>query len=331
MKKLILVVPLLIAFLVAAVVLLLLLGLWIWAAVVFLFTFILNWWSESFALHLFKRESEDYDFRVLTFNVNRAHEISVNRGTTDELIDFILEQKADIVLLQEYNADLYPQVQEKLSQVYPYGSGKDSNSRFKSVFCKFPIESCEQLMVDADDLQYELFWNAIYCKKNHDGMEVMPICKIKVKIGEKVVQLFNCHLMSNNYSVVIRNLRKKGKTLVHGFWPIWRRIDFGFKARELQAQIISKNIEPGLPTIICGDFNEVSGAPSLRILQKCCFTDAWWKEGFGFGFTFHGMRLRLRLDHILYLPQKLELKKIDIPHSEVSDHYPVVCDFSMRT
>ena len=198
MKKLILGVPLFIASLVAVVVLLLLLGLWIWAAVVLLFTFILNWWSETFALHLLKRESGDYDFRVLTFNVNRAHEISVNRGTTDELIDFILEQKADIVLLQEYNADLYPQVQEKLSQVYPYGSGKDSNSRFKSVFCKFPIESCEQLMVDADDLQYELFRNAIYCKKNHDGMEVLPICRMKVKIGEEVVQIFNCHLMSNN-------------------------------------------------------------------------------------------------------------------------------------
>ena len=45
-----------------------------------------------------------------------------------------------------------------------------------------------------------------YCKVNLDGMEVLPICRMKVKIGEKVVQLFNCHLMSNNYSVVIRNL-----------------------------------------------------------------------------------------------------------------------------
>ena len=82
-------------------------------------------------------------------------------------------------------------------------------------------------------------------------MEVLPICRMKVKIREKVVQLFNCHLMSNY--VVIRNLRKKGKSLVYGFWPIWRRIDL------------------------------------------------------------------------------LESKKIDIPHSEVSDHYPMVCDSSMRT
>ena len=75
------------------------------------------------------------------------------------------------------------------------------------------ITITEREMVEADDLQYELFQNAIYCKKNHDGMEVLPICRMKVKIGEEVVQIFNCHLMSNNYSVVIRNLRKKGKSL----------------------------------------------------------------------------------------------------------------------
>lgn len=56
----------------------------------------------------------------------------------------------------------------------------------------------EREMVEADDLQYELFRNAIYCKKNHDGIEVLPICRMKVKIGEEVVQIFNCHLMSNN-------------------------------------------------------------------------------------------------------------------------------------
>ena len=60
------------------------------------------------------------------------------------------------------------------------------------------ITITEREMVEADDLQYELFRNAIYCKKNHDGMEVLPICRMKVKIGEEVVQIFNCHLMSNN-------------------------------------------------------------------------------------------------------------------------------------
>lgn len=331
MEKLILAVPFFIVFLVAAVVLLLLLGLWIWAVMVLTIVIILNWWSETFAMHLLKKKSGDYDFRVLTFNVNRAHERSINKGTTRELVEFILEQKADIVLLQEYNADMNPQVQDIMSQVYPYGSGNEANSRFKSIFCKFPIVSYEQLMVDANDPNYELFQNAIYYKKNHDGVEIMPISRMKLKIGEKVVQIFNCHLMSNNYSVVIRNLHKKGESFIHGFLPIWRRIDFGLKARELQAQIICKNIELGLPTIICGDFNDVSGAPSLRILKKRGFVDAWWKGGLGFGFTFHGLGLRLRLDHILHSPHELNLKKINVPHSEVSDHYPLVSNFSFRT
>ena len=84
---------------------------------------------------------KDYVLRVLTYNINRAHEFSVNKGTTEDLIDFILKQKADLILLQEYNANLYPDVQERLGCEYPYGSGIEKNSRFKSVFSRFPIES----------------------------------------------------------------------------------------------------------------------------------------------------------------------------------------------
>lgn len=330
MKKLILAVPLLIVFLVSAGALLLLSGLWICAAIVIAFAIILNWRTETFALHLFRKKQENPDFRVLTYNVNRAHEISVNKGTTEELISFILRQKADLVLLQEYNVELYPEVQERLGQEYPFGCGTENTSRFKSVFSHFPIESCEQLMVDANDPQYELFQNAIYCKKKYDDMEVLPICKLKVRVRDKQVQIFNCHLMSNNYSVVIRNLRKKGKSIIAGIFPVLHRMDFGSQARELQAKVIGSHIDSSMPTLICGDFNDVSGSSPLNLLQKLGLSDAWWKGGFGFGFTFHGMGLRFRLDHVLYSSQDLRLANVSVPHSIVSDHDPIVSDFSFR-
>lgn len=300
------------------------------AIIVLVVAFIFNWWSETFALQLFGKKSGNYDLRVLTFNVNRAHEISINKGSTEELIAFILQQDADLILLQEYNAELYPEVQERLGKAYPYGSGIESTSRFKSVFSKFLIESCEQLMVDANDPQYELFQNAIYCNKKHDGLEVLPICKMKIKVGEQLLQVFNCHLMSNNYSVVIRNLRNRRKSLIHGVLPVLHRIDFGYKTRELQAQIIVENIDDSMPSLICGDFNDVGGSTPLRYLQKLGFSDAWWKGGFGLGFSFHGMGLRFRLDHVLYSSQDLRLTNVSVPHSVVSDHDPIVCDFSFR-
>lgn len=329
MRKLILVVPLLIVFSMAVAIVLLLLGVWIWAVLAVVFAFILNWWSETFALNSPKNKIGLYDLRILTFNVNRAHEVSVNKGSTEDLIKFILRQHADIVLLQEYNAELYPSVQEKIGNEYPYGSGIENTNRFKSVFSRFPIELCEQLMVDANEPQYELFQNAIYCKKKHDGLEVLPICKMIIRVGDRDVQLFNCHLMSNNYSIVIRNLRRKEKNLMHGILPILYRIDFGYKARELQAKIIGGHVDESMPTLICGDYNDVGGSSPLRILQRFGFSDAWWKGGFGFGFSFHGMGLRFRLDHVLYSPKYLKLVNVRLPHSDVSDHDPIVADFNL--
>jgi len=331
MKKLILTVPVLIVISISAAVVMLLLGLWVWAISVSVFAFILNWWSETFALHLLSRNKDGYDFRVLTFNVNRAHKVSVNKGSTDELIDFILHQDADIVLLQEYNAGLYPSVQERFDLVYPYGNGIDNANRFKSVFSRFPIESCEQIMIDSTNPQYELFQNALYCKKNQDGKEILPICNLIIRIGERRLQVFNCHLMSNNYSVVIRNLRKKSKCLWHGILPILHRMNFGYQARELQTKVLVNHIDSNIPTLVCGDFNDIGGSVPLRRLQKSGFYDAWWKGGFGFGFTFHGLGLRFRLDHILYTPDCIRLRKVSIPHSNVSDHDPLICDLFFKT
>lgn len=292
------------------------------------FAIILNWRTETFALHLFRKRRYNPDFRILSYNVNRAHEISVNKGTAEELINIILRQKADLVLLQEYNVELYPEVQERLCKVYPFGCGTENTSRFKSVFSHFPIESCEQLMVDANDPQFELFQNAIYCKKQHNDLEVLPICKLKVRVRDKQVQIFNCHLMSNNYSVVIRNLRKKGKCIFAGIFPVLHRMVFGSQARELQAKVIGSHIDSSMPTLICGDFNDVSGSSPLNVLQRFGLSDAWWKGGFGFGFTFHGMGLRFRLDHMLYSSLNMRLTNVSVPHSNVSDHDPIVCDFS---
>ncbi|SEM54224.1 Endonuclease/Exonuclease/phosphatase family protein [Prevotella sp. ne3005] len=327
MKKLILIVPLLIMVLFVVAMFLLLLGLWQWAVSFVLVVLILNWWSETFALHPFGEINSHYDFRILSFNVNRAHGFSVNMGTTEQLIEFILKQNADIVLLQEYNAELYPEVQERLNYEYSHNSVIEINSRFKTVFSRFSIESCEQLMVDSNDPKYKLFQNAFYNKKNHKGIEVLPICKMKIMIAGRMVQVFNCHLMSNNYSVVIRNLRKKGQCICYGIIPILKRLDFGYKARTLQARILSEHIDENLPALICGDFNDVSGSATLHELQQSGLYDSWWKKGFGFGYTFHGMGLRFRLDHVLFTSKQFKLCNIIVPRTNVSDHSPTICDF----
>lgn len=306
---LILIVPLIITVFVLMAFILIVLGLWEWSLLLSVCAVLLNWCSETYALHLFKRNVINYDFRVLSFNINRAYEHSVNKGTTEDLIDLILRQDADIILLQEYNSEIYSQIQDRLVEVYPYGNGEDGHSRYKSCFSRYQILSCEQLV--------------------HEG-DLLPICRMIFDMSGRKLQLFNCHLQSNNYSVGVRNLKNKKTGLLKTICQIFQSLYYGYQNRKMQVKVLNSYMGTEYPTVVCGDFNDISGSKTLRLLQSKNLSNAWWKGGYGFGFTFHGMRLRFRLDHALYSPISLCLANVFIPHSDVSDHYPLVCDFIFK-
>lgn len=333
LRKYILLVPLIVVLMPMVAIILLIMGLWQWALLLLFIAIWLNWETEVFALNRAKSMVREFgEFRVLTYNVNRAHEISVNKGTTQELISFIEQQEADIVLLQEYNVELYPEVREKLLAHYPYDLGTEKGSRFKSVFSKYPIEGYEQLSINADDHLYELFQHGWYCKSRDGKREVLPICSMVACVGDKRIRVVNCHLMSNNYSVVIRNTRRKRKSLLRAILPIMKRMDYGYAARKLQADIVCQYLENCLEdsVVVCGDFNDISGSSTLRPFYKKGLKDAWWIGGFGLGFTFHGMGLKLKLDHVLYSASSLHLKRVYIPFSDCSDHDPIIADFALN-
>lgn len=323
--------PLLIVLLPCVAVVSMAMGQWQWGIAFLICAIILNCLTESFPLHLSgNRVKGAGDIRILTYNVNRAHTISVNKGTTQGLIRFILRQEADIILLQEYNVELYPEVRERLLRGYPHEVGSEEGGRFKIIFSKYPIEDYEQLSVVADNPDYRLLQHAWYCKSRNGKHEVLPVCSMVAKIGEARLRILNCHLMSNNYSVVIRNTRRKGKNMINAVLPIMTRMDYGYAARKLQAEIVCQHLLNcnERSVIVCGDFNDICGSSTLRLFRRYGLIDAWWKKGLGFGFTFHGMNMRLRLDHVLYSNRSLQLNNVFVPHSVCSDHDPIVADFS---
>lgn len=63
-------------------------------------------------------------------------------------------------------------------------------------------------------------------------------------------------------------------------------------------------------------------------IQENTLYDAWWNGGNGLGFTFSGYGLHLRLDHILY-NDKLKLIDIKVENSTLSDHSPLIAEFSL--
>ncbi len=304
--------PLLVAsFLIAAIIVLLFGNLTV-SALLIGAAIIVNYKTESFALNFRskQRNNEGQSFKILTYNLNRAYSTSVNKGTEQKVLDVIKAQNADIVLLQEFNPYLYKTISDGLTLLYPYGSQDAEGSRFKSVFSRYPIDEYEQLTT---------------------GTEVHPICSMRVLIGGIKYRIVNCHLMSNNFSIVYRDYLKGNGRMLTGLRKAFELVKQGYKKRQEQAEMLIGYLQKyEEPVLICGDFNEVGGAKTLNLFRKKGLVDTWWKIGHGFGFTYKGLNMRFRLDHILY--GKTQLKPIDIRviDANASDHLPLLASFSIR-
>jgi endonuclease/exonuclease/phosphatase family metal-dependent hydrolase len=82
---------------------------------------------------------------------------------------------------------------------------------------------------------------------------------------------------------------------------------------------------PGLPLILCGDFND---SPATRTYERLSefLTDAWKKVGKGNGFTIPSGTPVKRIDYI-WCSGTVAPISASVPESRASDHLPVVVEF----
>lgn len=87
---------------------------------------------------------------------------------------------------------------------------------------------------------------------------------------------------------------------------------------------------PGLPFLICGDFNDFPGS-RVHTEMKEDFVDCWEPVGKGDGFTFASDRPRSRIDYIWVGRGENTLRPLRawIPRTEASDHLPLLIEFEL--
>lgn len=287
-----------------------LLGYWIPAIVLFVIAVLVNWCTESFALGFGWNQENNKGqatLRVLTYNLNRAYSTSVNNGTDEEVLKLINEQEADLVLLQEFNPTLYRKIDEGIKANYPYSTLDEEGNRFKSVYSRYPIRDYQQLKRDE---------------------ETLPICVMRIDVNGRTCSIATCHLMSNNFSPVYREIKDKRINLGKGIKETFSSIRQGCQIRQKQVEKLLEHLKgTDVPTLVCGDINDVAYSTTMRRFTKAGYKDSWWKRGFGFGFTYWGMKMRFRLDHILY-SGSIKPVCVRVIQSKVSDHRPLVATFN---
>ncbi len=84
-----------------------------------------------------------------------------------------------------------------------------------------------------------------------------------------------------------------------------------------------------MPVILVGDFNAVPTAPSVATVREF-LTDAWPVVSKVGGFTIPVKKPTRRIDYVWITPALVEPMKMEVLHSEASDHLPIIAELRLK-
>lgn len=238
--------------------------------------------------------------RFATYNVYWQNS-SKDKRNPDSIVSVINEIAPDILVLQETFCFSEQKLERHFTKSYPYRLFRHYHSKTGlnedglGIMSKYPIVK-------------NTYFPPVY------GW--FPAWLFVLKTPKGYVQVLNVHLHPRLASD--NNIGLFGE----GLW-----LTPYFRLQEITSYYPCLN--PKLPTIIAGDFNENDYGAAGKYLQKHCFQDLLlsissciktWHTQFG-PFTFTG-----RYDRI-YTTQTIHPRNCQILQKGQSDHFPVIMDF----
>jgi len=293
-------------------------------------------------------------FKMLSYNV-RLFDLynwkdNQNKITRDKIFDFIKEQDADILLLQEFyvddtryfvTLDTLVELQDAINYHVEYTSSlRDENHWGIASFFKFPI-------VNKGKIEFEGSSNNICIYTD-------------IKVRDDTIRVYNTHLASIHFDYkeydLIQQVGNANKNETKGTrdssgplgnsgqieeqlndnggiikvtFQIIERLKIAFFKRADQANLIADHMQNcHYPYIIVGDFNDTPISYAYHQITRG-LTDAFVSSGSGLGQSYLGAFPSFRIDFILYNDQLTSNRFRTITSNSLSDHYPISCNFEL--
>ncbi|MEM7484869.1 MAG: endonuclease/exonuclease/phosphatase family protein [Bacteroidota bacterium] len=238
--------------------------------------------------------SEASDIKMMTFNAwhFNKNEWIKEPNIGDRIIDFIKNEKPDILCIQEFHRER----KDELSQ-YPYKSitppslGKTT----QAIFSNYPI--LNRGSVDFPDT----INNVIY---------------VDILMESDTVRVYNMHLQS--FSIVPSSETFSEKESDKNY----KRLVNTFSKQLEQAKIFNAHVKKSpYSTIVSGDLNNTQFSNIYRIVRDD-LQDSFLEKGNGFGRTYKIFNFPLRIDYILPDASFQVISHTNFDE-KLSDHYPV--------
>lgn len=267
----------------------------------------LNWRHSCFSFDFFLgHDADGKTLKIMTFNIKGSG--LDNKNKIMELTNLIIAEDADVVFLTESSKECEEEIDSILSRAYTYSQvGRFSSSN--RLYSKHELGLMERIMIEDYKPTY-----VFHCALHY---------------GKDSIDLFPCHLMSNNYTSDKERQDADSIRTTDGFFDYIKNLDYASDIRQKQIVSIRDRMDKSVPTIVLGDMNDVCGSAALNKLEDAGLKDAWWEGGFGYGATIHHP-LPFRIDHIYY-SEGLKLISVKVVDSKgLSDHDALVAEFEIR-
>lgn len=214
----------------------------------------------------------------------------------ENIYNFLNEQKADVVLTQEYKSAENLKGFEYFERNFPV----------VKIQSRFPIVKSDIIETDAKN------GRCIYAD---------------IKVNGKIIRFVNVYMepfyLQKDMVKPTKDMtvnEEKAKNILHKLVPTFRK-------HQSQIAPIKGFLDSSpYPIILAGDFNSVPNSYEYYTLSKN-LEDTFLKVGKGSGTSFHDFKFPIKIDHI-FTSKSITPISYKVDRSiKISDHFPVIAEF----
>lgn len=242
-------------------------------------------------------------FRVITFNVS---EDNLNQA---QVITWLSEKRAEIVLLQEVNVGWFSILRQELAQIYSYHIAvlTEQGARGNLIFSQYPIISVPSTI-----------------EQNH------AVHRITVDLKGRLIALYNISLWAPVADTLHSDLSD-----THRLVEFALSYDDYYRNDQIN-QLIGQTSTESYPYLVAGDFN-MSDQSSIYSMLISQMGDSFREAGVGLGTSWPIFRANIlgriippliRLDYIWH-SSHFQAIEAEIGPFLGSDHLPVLATLSL--
>ena len=276
------------------------------------------------------RSKEAYDsactFRLVTFNCLHFADTTDNMRPGNRAIEFLIDNGADIVCLQELvNFEDPSEIHhwsraliDSLYAAYPYRAG--NQWRDLKILSKYPVKA---ISLHTDDPGSEAYWKD---RRRWQAFEV-DIDGFRLPIVDFHLDSYELSNAERGVVTDITGVSTARRSYAEFRREIFPKLGVAFRSRSESVKDLVAATEGVSPLIACGDFNDVAGSWAYRLMRDAGFNDAYSETCFGPTNTFNQFLFLFHIDQIFYRGAGLRALDVKRLRLDTSDHYPMEATF----